>query len=119
MSFTVFVESADQFQAWVKDEKADIPTPSVAAAQGEQIFTQGACIGCHTIDGTDAKGTLGPNLTHFASRGIFAGSLANNPENLSSWLADPQALKPGNDMPNLKLTPDQINALVAFLESLK
>jgi cytochrome c oxidase subunit 2 len=119
MRFTVYVDSPDQFQAWVKDQKAAIPTPSGAAAQGEQIFTTGACVGCHTIDGTDAQGTLGPNLTHFASRGIFAGFLTNTPENVSSWLADPQALKPGNDMPNLKLTHDQINALVAFLENLK
>jgi cytochrome c oxidase subunit 2 len=120
MRFTAFVESADQFQAWVKDQQAAIPTASGLAAQGEDLFTTGACIGCHTIDGTNAKGTLGPNLTHFASRGTFAGGMvANTPENLSSWLADPQVLKPGNDMPNLKLTPDQINALVAFLESLK
>jgi cytochrome c oxidase subunit 2 len=120
MRFTAVVESADQFQTWVKDQQAAIPTPSGLAAQGEQLFTTGACIGCHTITGTNAKGTLGPNLTHFASRGSFAGGmLENTPDNLARWLADPQALKPGNDMPNLKLTPDQVNALVAFLESLK
>jgi cytochrome c oxidase subunit 2 len=120
MRFTAVVENADQFLAWVNDQKAAIPTPSGLAAQGEVLFTTGACIGCHTIDGTNAKGTLGPNLTHFASRGTFAGGiLANTPADLSRWLADPQVVKPGNDMPNLKLTPDQINALVAFLESLK
>jgi cytochrome c oxidase subunit II len=120
MRFTAMVESADQFQAWVNDQQAAIPTASGLAAQGEQLFTTGSCIGCHTIDGTNAKGTLGPNLTHFASRGTFAGGvLTNTPDNLSRWLADPQVIKPGNDMPNLKLTPDQINALVTFLESLK
>lgn len=120
MRFVVYVDTPSQFQAWVKDQQAAIPTASGAAAQGEQIFTQGACVGCHTIDGTNAKGTLGPNLTHFASRGTFAGGvLANTPDNLSRWLANPQAIKPGNDMPDLKLTTDQINALVAFLESLK
>jgi cytochrome c oxidase subunit 2 len=120
MRFTAVVESADQFQAWVNDQKAAIPTQSGLAAQGEVLFTTGACIGCHTIDGTNAKGALGPNLTHFASRGTFAGGILDNtPDNLARWLADPQAVKPGNDMPDLKLTPDQINALVAFLESLK
>jgi cytochrome c oxidase subunit 2 len=120
MRFSAVVESADQYQAWVNDQKAAIATPSGLAAQGEVLFTTGACIGCHTIDGTNAKGTLGPNLTHFASRGTFAGGVMDNtPDNLARWLADPQAVKPGNDMPDLKLTPDQINALVAFLESLK
>lgn len=120
MRFTVIVDSPEQFQAWVKDQQAAIPTLSGAAAQGKQIFTTGSCIGCHTVNGTNAKGTLGPNLTHFASRGAFAGAtLENTPENVARWLTDPQAVKPGNDMPNLHLTKDQINSLVAFLESLK
>jgi cytochrome c oxidase subunit II len=120
MRFTAIVESADQFQAWVNDQQAAIPKASGLAAQGELLFSTGACIGCHTIAGTNAQGTLGPNLTHFASRDIFAGGvMTNTPDNLARWLADPQVIKPGNDMPNLKLTPDQINALVAYLESLK
>ena len=73
---------------------------------------------------------VGPNLTHFGSRDMIAGGvLSNNRDqcqpghlencNLAKWLADPQGLKPGNDMQIGQLSPDQINALVAYLESLK
>lgn len=120
MRFDVVVETADQFQAWVKAQQAPVASVSGAAAQGEQVFMNGACIGCHTINGTNAKGLTGPNLTHFASRSVFAGAtLQNTPENVAKWLADPQAVKPGNLMPNLHLSQTQINQLVAFLESLK
>ncbi len=119
MLFNVVVDSPDQFQAWVQQQQAPVAAVTGAAAEGEQTFMTGACIGCHTLDGTKAKGTLGPNLTHFASRGAFAGAvLPNTPDNLTRWLTDPQAVKPGNDMPNLHLTKEQIAALVAYLESL-
>ena len=78
------------------------------------------CIGCHAINGTKAQGVVGPNLTHFASRTVFAGGvLDNTPANLSLWLANPQAIKPGNLMPNFDMGPDGVKILVAFLETLK
>jgi len=120
MRLEVIVEPADQFQAWVAQEQAPIPTLTGVAAQGQQAFLGGACVGCHTINGTQAQGKVGPNLTHFASRKMFAGAtLDNTPENLARWLANPQAVKPGNKMPDLNLTDTQISELVAFLESLK
>lgn len=89
------------------------------ARQGKEIFSQSACIGCHTIQGLSA-GVLGPNLTHFAGRTSFAGAIfERTPENLARWLADPPGRKPGALMPNLGLTPEQISALVAYLQSLK
>jgi cytochrome c oxidase subunit 2 len=119
MRFNVIVDSPDQFQSWVKSQQAPIPSLSGDAAQGQNDFMKGACIGCHTIDGTNAKGKVGPNLTHFASRGVFAGGiLPNTPDNVKKWLEDPQAQKPGTLMPNLHLPPQEINALAAFLESL-
>jgi len=120
MRLKVVAESADQFQTWVKDQQSPIPSLSGEAAKGEQYFLQGACVGCHTIDGTAAQGKVGPNLTHIAARSIIAGGvLTNTPENLTKWLTDPQAVKPGNIMPNLHLPADEIQALVAFLGSLK
>ncbi len=90
------------------------------AAEGEQVFMASPCVGCHTIDGTKAQGKLGPNLTHFGTRQILAGGvLDNTPENLAIWLRDPQAVKPGNQMPNLHLSTQQIDVLVTFLESTK
>jgi cytochrome c oxidase subunit II len=120
MQFKVVAESPDQFQAWVKAQQAPVPAMTGIAAAGEQAFLTGACVGCHTIAGTKANGQVGPNLTHFASRQVFAGALFDNTtENVAHWLADPQAMKPYNQMPNLHLSSDQINAMAAYLESLK
>jgi cytochrome c oxidase subunit 2 len=121
MRLRIIVDDPGTFDAWVKDQQAGIPQNLTgAAAQGEQVFLNGPCIGCHTINGTKAQGKIGPNLTHFASRTSFAGSsLENTPDNVTKWLQDPQAIKPGNLMPNLHLSQEQISQLVAFLESLK
>ena len=75
---------------------------------------------CHNIKGTIANAVVGPDLTHVASRSTLgAGILENTPENLANWLADPQKIKPGSRMPSLHLTDPQINALVAYLETLQ
>ena len=121
MRLEVIVETPEQFNAWLQQQQAPAVTNLTGdAADGEQIFMKGACVACHMINGTDAAGLVGPNLTHFASRQTFAGSiLANNAQNVSNWLADPQAIKPGNQMPNLHLSDSDIQKLTAFLESLK
>ncbi|HZD58435.1 MAG TPA: cytochrome c, partial [Anaerolineales bacterium] len=78
------------------------------------------CQSCHWIQGTAAQADIGPNLTHLASRQTIAtGVLDNTPENLATWLRNPQAVKPGNHMPDLNLSDAQINELVAYLETLK
>ncbi len=90
------------------------------AAQGAALFQRSACVACHTIEGTPAKGKVGPNLTHVGRRQrIAAERLPNTPESMALWLHDPPALKPGALMPNLNLKPEQIADLVAYLESLK
>ncbi len=123
MLFRVVADAPANFDAWVTQQKTAAQTPSGGdAARGEQIFTStGGCFACHTINGVDkAKGKVGPNLTHFASRlTIAAGTLSNTPENLSTWLHNPQAVKPGNFMIIGKLSDADIQALIAYLESLK
>jgi cytochrome c oxidase subunit 2 len=136
MRIQVVAESPSQFNAWAQGQRAipglaPTPTPSAGAqatpsateslvAQGAQLFANGACITCHTLRGTPAQAKIGPDLTHFGSRkGIAANTLPNTPENLAKWLQNPQAVKPGNDMPNLNLSDQDIAALVAYLESLK
>lgn len=121
MRLEVVAEDAASFKAWILGQQAPVASPSSAdAAQGEKAFLDGTCSACHTITGTKARGQVGPNLTHFASRQTFAGgTLPNTPQNLSSWLSNPQAVKPGNLMPNLHLPESEIQQLVAFLESLK
>jgi len=121
MRFRVIAQTPDDFDAWVTAERRDAATPAsgTLAATGMDTFLNGQCIACHAIQGTKAAGIAGPNLTHFASRDCFAGCILDNtPENVTKWLADPPAVKPGSWMPNYHLTGDQIDALVAYLESL-
>jgi cytochrome c oxidase subunit 2 len=120
MRFIVVSESKTDFDNWVKAQLATPPQAAGDAAKGAQVFQTGACVGCHTIAGTPANGKIGPNLTHVGSRLTLAGAiLDNNPQQLALWLHDPPAVKPGSIMPNLHLTDDQVNALVAYLDSLK
>ena len=50
---------------------------------------------------------------------LAAGALENTPENLAAWLNDPDHFKPGSNMPNFKLSDDEVRALVAYLEAQK
>jgi cytochrome c oxidase subunit II len=128
----VFAHTPSEFEAWAaaQAQPAVIPAEGAAAA-GWETF-QVACASCHAIDGTDARATLAPNLTHFASRTSFGGaSISNTREHLRQWLRDPSSLKPmqpeRNDleagrilgMPALGLTEQQIDELIAFLETLE
>jgi len=121
MNFEVVVDSPGVYATWLAGQQAPAAKPTSALAlQGQQAFRQ--CSGCHYIQGVDPFSTtqIGPNLTHFGSRNLIAGGvLVNNKANLAMWLKDPQAVKSGSDMPNLGLTQAQIDALVAYLESLK
>lgn len=123
MDFMVVAEPNATFQSWVTQQQQTAQTPTDSLAlEGQKLFSSKGCVGCHLINGVNQpnKVQIGPNLTHFGSRQLIAGYvLDNTPSNLADWLHDPQAVKPGNDMPNLHLTQDQISALVAYLEGLK
>ena len=129
MRFRVFAQNTADFDTWIKAQQALPSPPSGLAQQGADLFAASACVGCHSIGGTKAVGLLGPNLTHFGSRTtIAAGMLDNTPDNLSKWLHNPEAIKPGNDMAGAMSTvsaqwgPDadkNIAMLVAYLEGLK
>lgn len=121
MRFLVIAEPREQFDEWVRRLQVPAAIPAAGpAAQGAQAFLTGVCVGCHTIQGTAAQGKLGPDLTHFGSRSSIAAlTLDNTPENLTAWLANPQAVKPGNLMIIPPLRQETIQDMVAFLESLK
>lgn len=120
MAFVVIAEPPDAFRAWAAAEGADAVTPSrTDATAGEQLFVNGSCAGCHSVKGTTAVGVLGPDLTHIGSRQTLAAlSLPNTTDGMRKWLSDTQGVKPGAHMPQIDLTPDQITALVAYLEGL-
>lgn len=121
MGLRVHVVEPDAFEAWVESQRAPAESPEdPLAARGEEYFLNSACIGCHRVRGTHAAGTVGPDLTNMGSRRTIAGgTLGNTPENMARWLRDPQGVKPGNLMPDLGLTDEQIDMLVAYLESLR
>jgi cytochrome c oxidase subunit 2 len=121
MHMKLFVDTPRDFDAWVAAQKAPPvePDSTSLAGKGKQVYLEVGCVACHTIEGI-SPGVIGPNLTHIGSRTTIAGSLyPNHADELSRWLANPQARKPGAIMLNLGLNPDQIAALVAYLQSLK
>ncbi|HET9728162.1 MAG TPA: cytochrome c oxidase subunit II [Acidimicrobiia bacterium] len=121
MLLFVIAQPASDFTTWVAHEKALLTGPtSEETAAGQQVFEREACAGCHTIRGTSATGTIGPNLSDVGSRStIAAGWLENTPENLASWIDDAQKIKPGSLMPPIALSDRDLSAIVAYLESLK
>jgi cytochrome c oxidase subunit II len=133
MRFIVVAEPASEFETWLADQgqAAAEPPEGGDPAAGLEVFSNplpqgpppgspfGACIGCHAVEGVGG-GDVGPDLTHFGSRKVFAGGiLENTPENVARWLRNPDAVKAGSKMPNYRLTEDQIEDLVAYLESLE
>ena len=123
MALLVVADPADQFSAWLEDQQQPAAPPTdPQAQQGVQVFARVGCITCHTIrwGSTGAGGTRGPDLTHVGSRRtLAAGTLPNTPGTMAGWIANPQALKPGSDMPNLNLNGDDLQALLALLEGLR
>ncbi len=121
MRFLFVVVTPDQYSAWVANQQKPAREPTGAAAvAGKQVIGSVGCGSCHAIRGTALKGTFGPDLTHFGSRGgIAAYTLKNTPENLLKWIQDPQAVKPECKMPRVPLPLAQQQQLVAYLEELK
>jgi cytochrome c oxidase subunit 2 len=121
MGILVFAQPAAQFRAWLAREARPARKPTgTLALTGERVFTTGPCQSCHTIRGTSADGITGPDLTHVASRTtLAAGTIPNRRDDLARWIQDAQHVKPGNQMPDLELRKRQVQALVAYLRSLK
>ena len=121
MHFRLFVDPPAEFAAWLAGQRRVAPVPAASiVAQGQRTFMAAGCAQCHTVRGTGVTGTRGPDLTHVASRRTLgAGTHANTPETLRDWIARPQAMKPGNKMPNPDLGDGEVNAVAAYLESLE
>jgi cytochrome c oxidase subunit II len=121
MAFLIVAEPPDQFAAWIDEQRRPAAQPADAAQQkGQEVFLSSSCVLCHTIRGTPAGGTVAPDLTHLASRRtIAAGTLPNTPGHLAGWIIDPQNIKPGNKMPPNTLDAEDLQALLAYLESLQ
>jgi cytochrome c oxidase subunit 2 len=121
MALLVIAEPQDRFDAWLASQRQTPPPPSTPLGQrGRAVFESQACPLCHTVAGTQANGSAGPDLTHLASRRtIAAGTLPNTIGSLGGWIVDPQSTKPGNRMPAVTLHADDLQALLAYLETLR
>ncbi|MFW6039762.1 MAG: cytochrome c oxidase subunit II [Gemmatimonadota bacterium] len=102
------------------EEPAQDTELAAIVEEGQTLVMSKGCIACHRIDGTPARGALGPDLSHVGSRRtIAAGILENDRENMIRWLRDPEAVKPGTTMPTLDLTDEELAALADYLGSLE
>jgi cytochrome c oxidase subunit 2 len=121
MAFEVIAEPPAAYEAWAAAQRQPAPEPSdPTTRRGQEVFMRGACIMCHAIEGTTAAARKGPDLSHVGGRStIAAGTLPNRPAEMARWIANPQDFKPGTNMPATSLSSDDMNALVAYLGSLR
>ncbi|HBH03131.1 MAG TPA: cytochrome c oxidase subunit II [Candidatus Rokubacteria bacterium] len=119
MGLRVFVDTPEEFARWLAAQRATPAEPTGLAAEGKAIYARSACVGCHTVRGVSA-GVLGPDLTTFGSRTTLgAGLRPNTLDNLTAWIRDPAAIKPGVKMPALGLGEAEARAVAAYLAGLK
>jgi cytochrome c oxidase subunit 2 len=121
MAMWVFAQTPAAFRSWLANMASPARSPTGAqASAGKQLFMNSQCASCHRIAGTQAQGTVGPDLTHLATRTTIAsGVIPNTPTQLAAWISNPQALKPGDRMPDLGLSSAEVSKLVAYLETLR
>jgi cytochrome c oxidase subunit 2 len=119
MLLRVYVDSQEQFTQWVKAEKKPAELNDIAD-EGRRIFETTACLNCHAVSGTVADGRFGPDLSHLMSRDTIAsGAASNTHENLRNWIQNPDSIKPGSLMPAMKVNEKDLDALTAYLETLR
>ena len=122
MSLYVVAQPMPAFRAWLTNMSAPARKPVGAAAlAGEHAFMTSQCESCHMIRGTAASyGTVGPDLTHVATRSSLAAlTITNTPAALEQWIVNPQSIKPGTRMPDLGISRAQASEIVAYLDSLR
>jgi cytochrome c oxidase subunit 2 len=126
MALHVIAQPAADFDRWYEEGLQPAATPSDSLPSdslrhaGMQVFLAKPCAMCHNINGLPASGQVGPDLTHLASRRtIGAGVLPNTKGHLGGWILNPQAIKPGTRMPPNGLSPNELEALLAYLGGLR
>lgn len=121
MQFRVVAHPPAEFAIWLGRLRSPAVVPSDSAARaGQSTFFTAGCARCHTIRGTSARGTIGPDLTHLAGRlTLAAGTLPNTRGHLAGWIGNPQAIKPGNRMPQTPLRAEELQGLLEYLGRLR
>jgi cytochrome c oxidase subunit 2 len=121
MLLRVYVDSPEQFDRWVQAQKTPAAdTNNDVVAEGRRVFETTACVNCHAVSGTVADGHFGPDLTHLMSRDTIAsGAAPNTREDLRAWIQNPDTIKPGSLMPAMQLSDHDLDALTAYLMTLR
>ena len=122
MGLSVIAMEAADFDAFLLAEAATSATPTDDQGwAGRELFLASGCGGCHTVRGTNATGSIGPDLSHFGSRrSVGVDTLPLSPENIGRFIEDGQHIKPGNRMPPFRIFSEmELAALSAYLAGLK
>jgi len=122
MEFLAVVMERDAFDRWIAVQAEPArPPETVLAQRGARAFMTHGCAACHAIRGTDAAGTVGPDLTHVGSRlSLAAGTLPNDATAFREWIDHPDRIKPDVLMPSFGMLPDDdLDAIAAYLEGLQ
>ncbi|WP_437563193.1 cytochrome c oxidase subunit II [Sorangium sp. So ce542] len=124
MAFELVAEPPGALAAWLRARRAPSAPPSDDhGRRGLEVYVAAGCAHCHAIQGVvppSATGSVGPDLTHVASRRtLAAATLPNNRGYLAGWVLNPQHHKPGSRMPPVTLAPDSLMALLDYLEGLR
>ena len=120
MLLRVYVQPRAEFDRWVREQQQLPHSVEGAALTGQRVFESTACVSCHAVSGTPAKGRFGPDLTHLMSRDTIAsGAAANTHEMLRLWIKNPDVIKPGSRMPAMGLSDPDLDAVTGYLETLR
>ncbi len=121
MGLVVVAQPPEEFDRWYEGQLGTAAEPTDSAALlGQAVFMRSGCAVCHAVRGTDAMASVAPDLTHLASRQTLgAGTIPNTRGYLGGWIANPQAIKPGNRMPAMPMDGPDLQALLAYLETLR
>jgi len=121
MAVFVIAEAEEEFGRWRDHQiKPAEPPENPEQRKGQEAFLSKPCVMCHAVRGTPAGGKVAPDLTHVGSRRyLAAGVLPMSRGNLAAWIVDPHGIKPGVNMPTVKLDPDDLNAIAGYLEGLR
>jgi cytochrome c oxidase subunit 2 len=82
---------------------------SPLVARGQSVFKDQGCYGCHTVGKTGTP--IATDLSRIGTK--------HDQAYLGAWLRDPAQQKPRQHMPKLKLTESEVQALTAYLGSLR
>lgn len=111
----LIVVADEHFDQWLANQKRN-----ASPAAGADVFLTARCTLCHTVRGVAvAEQPLGPDLTHFATRAKIGGTIPNRIGYLGGWIVDSETIKPGNGMPINNVKSKDLQALLAFVSSLR